>query len=280
MSNAYGIAIEPSSSIFQRLEFINVISQVQDFLKILQGDNRQLKWEIISASISSPLQFEFVPFDARSGEPDYAAVQNQDEMISSVFTEMQSGRRWDQVAPTPVVDIIKEMLKRNMNGIESTKYTLASSGSAVKLSQDDAERYLSLLPAIDTSIFTPLMGSLARTELGSIEGFITEIASHYKKPAVRIKERVVGRDVWCQVAESVLEKLASKIKAKHAWLSIRVRVDGEIVYDSDGNIARLQNGNIEFVNTTDVPLDSLYDPNFTEGLPILEYLNRLREGDL
>ena len=279
MGKAYRITIEPSTSTFQRLDFFNVISQVRDFLKILQGNNSHLSWAITFASVNSPFKLDCEPYDTNSGDTDYEAVESQALLVSRLYDEMLSGKPWGTDVPDLIVEKTRDILKRNMNGIANTKYEFANSNTPVELSRDIAERCLSVLTPPDTSIFAPLIGKLARTELGAIEGRIVEIGTHYNKAAVRIKDRVFGNDVWCQVAESVLGELETEIRARHAWNPERIRVSGEIVYDREGNISRVQEGNIEFVETKHVPVEQLYDPDFAEGMPILEYLDKLREDD-
>ncbi len=111
---------------------------------------------------------------------------------------------------------------------------------------------------------------------GSITGSLIQLGAYSSKPSIQVKEFSTGQNIWCQVNESVLSDVGEMICAKHVWDGQEVRVTGMINFDDTGKMTHLFDSNISFFYRRQVSLEELHDPDFSEGLPSEEYLERLR----
>lgn len=125
-----------------------------------------------------------------------------------------------------------------------------------------------------------LNGDRSRIEHGTIEGTLIYVGTYYKNPAIRIIERKTGRAVWCLITEEEKEKIAQQATFKDVWEHRRVLARGRIVYGVDGRIVTVHASNVKPFRPRDVSLSEISDPEFTRGSPSLDYLEKLREGDL
>jgi hypothetical protein len=64
------------------------------------------------------------------------------------------------------------------------------------------------------------------------------------------------------------------------WKNARVRLRGWIEYSKRGEISGMSAESIQHVQARAVRLSELHDPDFTEGLDSVTYLDRLRDGEL
>ena len=75
-------------------------------------------------------------------------------------------------------------------------------------------------------------------------------------------------------------RFSERVKAIDVWRHKRVLARGKILYDRTGGILRVEADDVQLIDVPRVTLDEVRDPNFTGGLSVSEYLNRLREGSL
>jgi len=95
-----------------------------------------------------------------------------------------------------------------------------------------------------------------------------------------VLERKTGKELWCWVSENDLERFSELVKAADVWRHKRVRARGIICYNSNGELLHLEARDVQLADVPKVRLDEVRDRNFTGGLSVSEYLNRLRDGDL
>jgi hypothetical protein len=119
-----------------------------------------------------------------------------------------------------------------------------------------------------------------REEIGSIEGMLLEVGADYNQPALLVKERKTGEDIWCRVDYELKHKISDEARFEDVWDRQRVVVRGRISYDSDGKITRVKAHSIVKITPRQMTINDIKDQDFTGGLSAAEYLEKLREGDL
>lgn len=124
------------------------------------------------------------------------------------------------------------------------------------------------------------LGSREREERGTVEGTLLKVGTTYNAPAVKIRERKSGVEVWCRITAEEQEKISRQSNFKDVWERRRVLVRGKIRYRDDGKIVSVIATSIEPFRPREMTLSEIHDPEFTGGLPASEYLDKLREGDL
>lgn len=168
---------------------------------------------------------------------------------------------------------LKRLLNRSLNGIGRTDIQINDEPERETITPQAAQRALRAIdaaPEVDR----------ARAEIGSVEGEYLEIGTHYAHPAIKLRERKTSADIWCWVSEGDLERFSELVKAVDVWRHKRVRARGKILYDRNGEILHVEAHDVQLTEVPRVRLDEVRDTNFTGGLSVSEYLNRLREGDL
>ena len=169
---------------------------------------------------------------------------------------------------------ITRLLKRNLMGIEKTIYDFGCNIVPVTIDHDLAKLGLKLLD--QPSELEILLTTFAREEYGSITGSLSKLGTYRRKPAIFVKEFNTGDGIWCQVDQVILTELESKILAKDVWEQRDIRVQGMLDYDSQGRLTHIKDGVVSYLDRIRVSLEELHDPDFSEGLPSEEYLERLR----
>lgn len=254
----------------------DAMEQVWDFFDLLSDENNQhVKWILEHAQFNSPLVITAKPIDTQTNEPAYEAIDSTLRDIVSAITNLSSSQ------PHPVnlsgrkLKKITQLLERNTNGIERTKCDFGNGIEPVVIDQDFAEMGLKLLT--QESELGDLLATFPVRGYGSIVGSLVQLSTHYNKPAIQVKEFNTGNNIWCQVDQLTLTELNEKLRVKDFWEHREVRVQGMLDFDDIGKLTRIIDGKVSYLNRRQVPLDELHDPDFSEGHPSEEYLERLRE---
>lgn len=169
---------------------------------------------------------------------------------------------------------VARILEQNINDLEKTEYDLGREIISVMMD-------LNLHEPIHKRLCPPskldeLPAAFAVQGYGSITGSLIQLGAYSSKPAIQVKEFSAGQNIWCQVNECVLSDVGKMICAKHVWDGQEVRVTGMINFDDTRKITHLFDSKISFFYRRQVSLEELHDPDFSEGLPSEEYLERLR----
>ena len=231
------------------------------------------------ASTSSPFTCQGEPVDVRTWASAYNLVEERVKNIERNFARVAEGKDFDDAFPRDKLDIARRILNRNMNGIGRTTISFSEGEEPIEISQEIAKGYFDTVLAPVESLHSYLFSRTSRREIGSVEGRIVEIGTDFNAPALHLEEHNTGRSIWCRVSPETAEQLGTEIKAGDAWAHRRVRVRGIISYDEQGNIIRVRDGNVAFIESATVDLDKIEDKEFTGGYTVNEYLDRLRENE-
>lgn len=270
------IVIRPSGSHPDILTIRDAVDQVRDIFELAENDDPSVAWKLVSATTNTPLT---IAAELVAMEPDISAAalaalaSDRTKELKEGLDALGRGRviaAWSQGRKA---NVLKRVLNRSLNGIGRTDVQINDESERETLTPQIAETALRALgapPEVDRS----------RAEIGSIEGDYLYLGDHYAHPALKILERKTGAEVWCWVSETDLERFSELVKAADVWRHKRVRARGKILYDRYGGILHVEAHDVQLTEVPRVGLDEVRDPNFTGGLSVSEYLNRLREGNL
>lgn len=250
----------------------DAMQQVLDFFGMIEP-MPGVEWALINASTNSPL---FIEAEARSFEAsvDVSVVARaQKNSVARNLKEITAGR--PPVDEDFRVSKAKTFLARNMNGVGATEIDLET--EVIKISPALAKVGLQALGKIKDPLYQL---PSARDEMGSLEGTLHDLGTHYNHPAVRILESRRKVFVWCRLSPDLQEELQDRTRYKDFWLHRRVVLRGRIWYGGDGDVDYMYTDDITRIPDKAVSLEQIRDPDFTGGLSVAEYLDRFREGTL
>ena len=144
----------------------------------------------------------------------------------------------------------------------------------IKVTPTIAKQAIAVLEAKPAELFD---APTAREEIGSLEGTLQDVGTHYNFPAVKIDNRQSG-EVWCRLTEELQAEFQDKATYVDVWHHRRVIVRGRIKYNEEGGITYVIAHDIRRIETRDISLEQIKDKSFTGGLSIVEYLDRFRDG--
>jgi hypothetical protein len=235
----------------------------------------EIVWRLVSASMNSPFTVTAEAVAAKPGVRVDVVARRQRRAFRDAYSELRAGRL-PRVWSTPKArDTVSRVLARNRNGIGSTRidYGLKTEKPIV-ITPDEAAAGVAAIVA-DT-----LAPRKTKEQIGSIEGKLVQVATHYNQPAIQLIERKTDAEIWCVVPEQFIHEISEHTSVEDVWKESRVIVRGTIHYGTDGKISRLVATDVRRVLPREVPDDSIADRNFTGGLSVTEYLEKLRDGTL
>lgn len=269
--------IRPSGTHPDILTIRDAVDQVRDIFELAETDDPGVAWKLASASTNTPLTIvaEMVAMEPEISAAALAALaRERTKELKEGFDALERGNviaAWSQGRKA---NALKRVLNRSLNGIGRTDVQVNDEPERETLTPKLAETALRALDA-------PPQVDRSRAEIGSIEGDYLYLGDHYAHPAIKIRERKTGAEIWCWISEADLERFSSDlIRAADVWRHKRVRARGKIYYSMAGDVLRVEATDVQLVEVQRVSLDEVRDPNFTGGLSVSEYLNRLREGSL
>lgn len=231
-----------------------------------------IEWQLVSASTNSPLTVIAEAKATRPGVNVAEAARGQKSEFRRCISELRTGKvpsAWNSLDNRRRA---KAWLQRTHNGISTTRIDTDQRDEPIDVTAQDAQI---AEPALD---LPPLLGK-PRVQIGSVEGFLISVETHYHKPAIRIRDRRTGSDVLCIVPEEFRAKISGEAGFEDVWKERRVVVRGRVHYDSAGKIEKVTATTVHTVESRSIELSAIKDPDFTSGLTAEEYLDKLRDGD-
>ena len=200
-------------------------------------------------------------------------ARSQKQKLARQLHELLRGQLPDDPGfkPQPA----KRFLQRNLNGVGATEIDLEGH-EQIAITPLVARTAIQLFEKPAVGLFD---APVAREEVGSVEGTLQDVATHYNSPAVKLID-VHGQEIWCRLSAELQEEFQNKATYKDVWQHRRVIARGRIRYGRDGEILYILAHDLGRIKSNEVPLETIRDPYFTDGLPIGEYLDRFRDGTL
>ncbi len=257
--------------------------QVLDFFDLLtpeEQEGSELLWNLKLASTNSPLTIvgEAVSLDASIDVSMIARVQKR--MIAEQLRSFTSGVRPKIGVSKRRRETYKRIFNRNTNGIGRTDAILDASDAPILITPSAASVGILALANEESEFDALVLKDRCREEIGSIEGDLLEVGTEYNQPAILVRERRSGKEIWCRVDASLKHNISEESRFEDVWDRKRVVVKGTISYDSAGAIARVKATSVVTVQIRSMTVHDIKDADFTGRLSVNEYINRLREGEL
>lgn len=270
------ISITPSESGIGKLIIQEAMEQVWDFFDLLSDENSQhVQWVLEDVSLNSPLVIVAKPIDIQTNRLAYDVVAPIVEDVARLIENISSSQPCKVNLSDKKRKKFTQLLERNINGIEKTRYNFGYGVEPVTIDQNLAERGLKKLT--QPSEMDNLLATFAVQAYGSITGTLIRLGKYHNKPAICIEEFNTGNSIWCQIDHDTLADIEDKIRAKDVWEHRDIRAQGMLDYNDSGKLTHITAGKVSYLNRKEISLDKLHDPDFSEGLPSEEYLERLRE---
>lgn len=275
MAERFVIVITPPERDNSSLTVEDAMQQVLEAFQLLISSSEadeSITWRLVEAKTNSP-PFSVVG-EARStrlGIDVDLIAKNQKKALANNFNILLNG-----VIPEPwesghIRKTAENFIARNRNGIAKTE---------IKLDVDQSIIFTQKEAAIAIAAFEIPMEELVEsyTQIGSIEGTIIQVSSYYQSPAVFIKERISGNNIWCLVDEEHRKQIADEADFDDVWSGRRVRIRGKLEYDQTGKVSKVYASDIIPIEARKVSLSEIKDKDFTSGLSPSEYIDKLRDG--
>lgn len=257
--------------------------QVLDFFELLtpeDEDAAHFVWNLKVATTNSPLTVEG---EAVSLSPDLdvtVLAVRQKAILEDSLNAIRQGRPPTKVLSRRRRSTLRRLFVRNMNGIGKTEAILTRPSEPVLVTPTIAQQGVRFLDTEDSEIDSLLPQDRQREERGSLEGTLLDVGTEYNCPAILVKERKTGRDIWCRVSKEQSQEISSSATFADVWSRKRVSVKGRIRYDKDGNITRVFAESIRSISPRKMMTRDISDRDFTSGLDTRSYLDLLREGEV
>ena len=286
VENTIKVVIYPSQAGEDTLTVSDAMQQVLDYFILLSkaevhDPTRPVSvvWRLESATTNSPFTVEAT---AASSDPtipvDRQALLARRSLydgLSELFRAEAKPRWLDEAGESA----IRRILARNLNGIGRTDIVISEVEPPIVLDKRAALRtqnYLDLKAAEEAA----QIENLNRKEHGSIEGNAIGLSTHYRKPALVIRERLSGKEVKCVLSPEIATSVGSQHQWNEVWGNQRIVVSGICHYDKGGDIALIEAHQITALKSRDVSITEIRDPNFSNGLTPQQHLDTLwDEGD-
>jgi hypothetical protein len=275
------VSVDGVSGDPDRMTVQEAFSHVLDLFQLVAqsdpGAEGVVQWRLLSVTMNSPLTVVAEAIPAYPGAVIEEAAKRQKASFSRNYRELTSGRMPAMWSTTKGArETATRVLTRNRTGIGKTVVNAAvePDEAPITLTKEDADRAV-----VEVAINAP-QPQRTKEQVGSIEGRLLLIHHYRGQPAIQIEERRTKETVWAIVPEEFQHQISESTSVEDVWKGRRVVVRGRIIYGTDGLIARVVATNIRLVETKQVDEHELVDKAYTGGLPVADYLDRLREGNL
>lgn len=276
MSERLVVRVGGAAGDLDRMTVEDVFTHVLEIFQLVNesdpSSQKQVQWRLVSASMNSPFTVIAEATGTAPGVDVALYATRQKDAFRANLTALKGGTVPDTWSSPWAREAVAKVLSR------------ASVGETEFI--DDGREPLIITPGhagVADVILTLATGGMLRKtkeQIGSVEGVLTQVGTHYGRPAIRIVERRTQADVWCVIPAQFRAEIAEQATFEDVWRGSRVRVRGRVLYDSGGKISRVEAFRVSRVRSKNINENQIADRNFTGGLGVVEYLERLREGHL
>jgi hypothetical protein len=277
------IIVRPSAAHPDILSVQDAMKQVLDFFELLTPDEQpdnNLVWNLRVATTNSPLTVEG---EAVSLVPDIdvtVIARAQKVFLAESLRAITTGAKPARALSKRKRNTIQRMMKRNTNGIGETEAIFVASEPPLVVTPIIALESIKMLEAEEGELKSFLPADREREEIGSIEALLLDVGTEYNQPAIHVRERKTGKEIWCRVSQDLQGKISREASFEDVWEHRRVIVRGRIQYDADGEIIRVYATAVSPLKPRTMTVHDIKDADFTSGEDTLSYLEKLREGEL
>lgn len=282
IQDVYKISVAAPGGVDGVLDVHEALGIAMDFFSILKVDADDISLNIKSIVRENPLIVECLPYNSRTHVLDYESVEENARSFVRLCDDVLSGRRCSVGVSESLQKKTIRMLKRTSRGVSEAICVLGPIRRSITFVPESAGNAAKILEFPSSDIYPHLYkGKAAKgCELGEIDGEIIGIIRRNGKPVLKIEEPSWDKKIWCSLADSEINKWKAILTAEDAWRGKRVRVRGELVFDRLGRyLDGVKDG---YLREVEIPPDrsvgELFDPDFTGGMSVKEYLRKRWDG--
>jgi hypothetical protein len=282
-SDKVTIVVQPSAAHPDILSVQDAMKQVLDFFELLMPDDQEagaLVWNLSLASTNSPLTVVGEPRSLQQDVDVSVMARSQRRVVAEQLRSLASGSRPSRVLTKKRRATIRRIFTRNTEGIGRTHVSVDVFDEPVLITPSSAASAIQALDDEEREFDSFLLDNRGREEVGSIEGVLLDVGTEYNQPAILVRERKSGRDIWCRVDPDLKHQISESTRFEDVWDRRRVIVSGRVVFDASGLIARVYARVVTPIIPRSMTIHDIKDENFGGGLSAKAYLDSLRDGDL
>ena len=275
------IVVHPSGVDADALTVSDAMQQVLDIFALLSKAEaqrigaHQVVWRLESASTNSPFTVSAI---AVANDP-LGIVDHEAHLAKAALEEAWAGLLSAR-EKAPWIDrdseiIVRRILHRSLNGIGRTDIRFNDDTPPVVIDHKAALRADNFLKLVEAEA-AALVEDLTRTEYGAIEGVVTGITTHYRKPAFVIRERLFDREIKCVLSDAAAAKVGAEHEWREAWSGQRILVSGRLHFNSNGDLMKIDADEVTAITPSDVSLKDIQVGESDKQAPTArQYLDRL-----
>ena len=204
----------------------DTVRQLLALIEALPEEGGNLDWRLVSVSLNSPLRAELAAFtpsgDAATDTEVAAAAEDAFGLLDAT----------NDNEPEKRIRLLRNDDRRRLRTLLQPMKDKAGTFSVSIPGRFDrivrAERADEILTIIAKA---PRRRS---AELGSVEGTIVAVGTHYNSPAVRIRLSLTGDEVQCVFNKPAADKIGAEHTLDEVWAGRRVTISGRVSYDAEG----------------------------------------------
>lgn len=277
MAERFVIVVTPPESDNGSLTVEDAMQQVLDAFQLLISSSEadeSITWRLVEAKTNSfPLCVVGEAMSTRPGIDVDLIAKNQKKSFASNYEKLIQGTVPEPWQSNRFTKIARDFVSRNCNGVASTRMELDVGQSLILTKQDAIKAF--------KAFEEPVMEEIKpRSQIGSVEGKIITVGKHYNQPAILLRERITGCDIWCLVSEEYEHQISEEADFEDVWSGRRVRIRGKLEYDNTGSLSKVYAVDVSPISDRTIPLEAIQDNNFTNSLNINDYIDKLREGEI
>ena len=274
------VSVDASNENPELMSVEDVFSHVLELFRLVnqsEADSQgEIVWKLVSVQMNSPLTVIAEAVPVRNGVLTDLVAERQKRAFSRNYKMLRAGtipREWS----TPKNrEVVSRVLARSRAGIGRTTVDVdLTSEQPIVITKEDADQ-----AAVTVAINAPKPTARTKEQVGSIEGHLLQIASHYGHPAIQIRDRRTKEEIWCVVPYAFQHEVSETTSVEDVWKGSRVLVRGRIAYGTDGKVARVVASSVRRIEAQPILENAISDNKFTGGLNVSEYLEKFRDGNL
>lgn len=281
--NKVKLIVYPSGTGGENLTVADAMQQVLDYFTLLskaeardQSNPANVVWRLERATTNSPFTVEATAVSSIPDLPIDAQAYQARIAFNEGITKLLRGEEKPIWFDGDAEDAMRRIIGRNLNGIGRTDVDIGLGEDSLPIILDHrtarrAQNFLDIQAAQEAA----LVEDLSRKEYGSVEGQAIGLTTHYRKPALVIRERLSGRELKCVLPAASATSIGSQHQWNEVWTNQRIVVSGLCHYDTFGNLTLIDAEDISRLNFRDVSVRDVLDPGFSDGLTPQQHLDKL-----
>lgn len=258
----------------------DAMSQILDFFELLSaagGDQASLiDWQLVDVAMQSPLRATAEAIPKMPGVATEPIARREKVALESSFERMVVRGEVPEWMNDAARSRAKALFGRNMNGIGRMDIQFYEDAPLTRIDQRQARIAVEAIENVEKA---STEADLSRVEMGSLEGDVLLTGPYRGQPAIQLRERLSGLDVWCVFAPELAKQVGPQHSWEETWRNRRVLITGRITYSRDGRIRLVYALGLKDLDPSPLEYRDIADPHFTGGLAASEYLESLWEEE-